>query len=72
MPYYFLWGIGVDMADDDGGRLADESFSPTDDTDFVDWSCYADSSDDTDDTDLVDWSCYASDQIWELPMAAYM
>ena len=36
MPYYFLWGIGVDMADDDDERLADESFSPTDDTDLVD------------------------------------
>ena len=41
----------MDMVDDDGGRLADESSSPTDDTDntdFVDCYCYADSSDDTD------------------------
>ena len=28
----------MDMADDDGGRLADESFSPTDDTDDTDLS----------------------------------
>ena len=41
----------MDMADDDVGRLADESFSPTDDTDntdFADCYCYADSTDDTD------------------------
>ena len=27
----------MDMADDDGGCLADESFSPTDDTDDTDF-----------------------------------
>ena len=51
MPYYFLWGIGVDMVDDDGGHHADESFGPTDDTDDTDlcWLLLlCNSSDDTD------------------------